>query len=282
MKKLYLFALTIFIPLIFTAQPYFNNGAKWLYGFMPSDTTNYIRIEKLGESWMGGKFCDVLKFSTYYFPQGPNPTIQYRYTYHSNDTVYIYNTGMGVFGPLYNFNLNGGDTTYCIYCSGGMIIDSVNYTAFGPLSLETQYYSAGPYTLMTYEKIGNTGYFIPDFNNQSPMGAGWLLRCYEDSTGLSYYDGFSDCNPLASVEAHDPISISVSLSNATLSSNFIQPGSEISVYDMLGNLVDHQLASQASTCALEVERKSGAVYFVTIRTGDEYISEKFVLVNAGY
>src|SRR5687767_5552755 len=123
MKKIYLLLLLFTSPLIINAQPYFNIGAKWLYNFFPNDSTNYIQIEKVGETWMAGKFCDELKFSEYYFPQGPNPTISYRYTYFSGDTVYAYNSGMGVFGVLYDFNASAGDTIYCIWCSGPMVVD---------------------------------------------------------------------------------------------------------------------------------------------------------------
>jgi hypothetical protein len=279
MKKIYLLLLLFTSPLITQAQPYFNNGAKWLYNFYPSDSTDYIQIEKVGETWMAGKYCDELKFSQYYFPQGPNPTVNYRYTYFSGDTVYIYNGGMGVFGPLYNFNLGPGDTIYCIWCSGPMVIESVNQELVGTQSLETQYYTAGPTILKTFEKIGNTGYFIPDFSNQSPMSQGWHLRCYQDSTGLNYYDGYSDCTALAAIEAHENISISAMYFNGTLSCSEIKPGSEISIYDMQGNLVDSEIATQPTTCSIELSVQSQAIYCVRIRNGNEFYSEKIMVLN---
>lgn len=279
MKKLY-FLLLFFIPTSIFAQPYFNNGAKWLYGWSPWDTVSYIQIEKTGETWIGGKFCDELKFSLHYAPQAPNPIVNYNYTYFSGDTVYIYNSTPGTFGALYDFTASAGDTMYCSLCSGGMIIDSVNQVMFGSLSLEAQHYTVGLYQLTTFEKIGNTGYFIPDFNTQSPSAPGWQLRCYEDSTGLSYYDGFSDCSLLASIETHQPISISASSFGATITCSAIKPGTEISVYDIGGNLVSAANAQQDGSCSVDFSTHAQAMYFVTIRNGDLILAQKFVVVKS--
>jgi hypothetical protein len=279
MKKLYLLLL-FFIPASAFTQPYFNDGATWYYDLWPSDTVSYVKIEKTAEVWMAGKLCDELTFSYYNFANSPAPEIVRHYTYVSGDTVMIYNTGNSRFGELYNFSYGTGDTISCWLCSGSFVIDSTSQATINNNVLRTQHIRMYTLTYITYEKIGNTGFLIPHMQTQSPSDPGLNLRCYQDNTGLYLHTGVSEsCDD--GNELHDTTSIQIMSGQfgVAVISNAIVPGSEISVYDTRGRLVVREIAEQATTCYVEMQFDSRAVYFATVRNGEEYYSEKFVLLN---
>ncbi len=282
MKKLYLLPFAIFIPMIFSAQPYFNYGATWYYDYWPLDTTSYVKIEKTAEVMQGGKLCDELTFSYYNFSQSPIPSIIQWYTYGTGDSVFIFKTQNSTFGILYDFSHQTGDTISCAVCSGSFIIDSISQVTIGNSVLETQHtrmYSSSS-TYITYEKIGNTGFLIPHMQMTNPSEPGNNLRCYQDHTGLYLHTGISEsCDD--GNELHDTTSLQVMTGQFAISviSDAIVPGTEINIYDCQGRLVAREYATQSTTCYIEMQLDARAAYFVTVRNGEEYLSEKFVLVN---
>lgn len=279
MKKLYTLLL-FFIPASAISQPYFNDGATWYYDLWPSDTVSYVKIEKTSEVWMDGKLCDELTFSYYNYAQSSVPYITQHYTYGSGDTVMIYNSGNSRFGPLYNFAYQAGDTISCWLCSGTFVIDSTSQVTINNTVLRTQHIRMYTFTYTTYEKIGNTGFLIPHMQASNPSDPGINLRCYQDNTGIYLHTGISEsCDD--GNELHDTTSIQIMSGQfgvAVISSS-IAPGSEISIYDTRGRLVVREIAEQTTTCYVEMQYDSRAVYFATVRNGEEYFSEKFVLLN---
>lgn len=281
MKRLYLLLLFC-IPTSSFSQPYFNDGATWYYDLWPGDTVSYVKIEKTAEVLTAGKLCDELTFSYYNFAQSSTPSTQHYYTYVSGDTVMIYNSGNSRFGPLYNFSDQPGDTISCWVCSSSFVIDSTPVVTINNTILKTQHIRmyATQYTFITFEKIGNTGFLIPHMQMANPSQPGLNLRCYQDNTGLYLHTGVSEsCDD--GNELHDTTSIQIMSGQfgVAVVSNSIVPGSEISIYNIRGQLVVREIAEQTTTCYVEMQFDSRAVYFATVRNGEEYFSEKFVLLN---
>ncbi|HTF04614.1 MAG TPA: T9SS type A sorting domain-containing protein [Bacteroidia bacterium] len=282
MKKIYLSLLFFTFPLLFCAQPYFNDGATWFYGHYPWVQNAYVKIEKTGEVWMSGKFCDELKFSWFNYNNAGSDTmhVNYHYTYGNADSVLIHQPQNGTFGILYDFTQTTGGWLSCAICTSPFLVDSISQTTIGSAVLRTQHTSMNNFSFRTIEKIGNTGFFIPHMDMWNPSAPGLNLRCYQDNEGLYLRTGITETcdegNPL-----HDQTTIQVTSGPFAISviSNSIVPGSEITIYDVCGRLVVREYATQATTCYIEMQLDARAVYFATVRNDEEYISEKFLLLN---
>lgn len=280
MKKNLLTLLLFTSPLLTNAQPYFNDGATWFYDLWPGDTISYVKIQKTAEVWTGGKFCDELTFSYYNFAHSSAPHIIRHYTYGSGDSVLVYKTHSGTFGILYDFSKQAGDTIYCGICTSSFILDSISQATIGTATLRTQHYKLMSHEYINYEKIGSTGFLIPHMQANNPSEPGLNLRCYQDNTGLYLHTGVSEsCDD--GNESHDNTTIQVMSGQfgVAVVSNAIVAGTEISIYDARGRLVVRESAQQTSTCYIEMQLDSRAIYFATIRNGEKYILEKFLLFN---
>ncbi len=164
-------------------------GTKWTYEgcYFDRAGTFPVVFESLGDTLLGGKSCRILGC-----PECQNLEEDEIYLYQSGDTVFRYYEGS--FNLLYNFSLGAGDTleVFTEICDGIPLkvrIDSVSTIQLGDQTLRVQYISephaidegcngaffSGPLV----EKIGDLGFFIPQFGAvDPPLSCGFIG--YED------------------------------------------------------------------------------------------------------
>lgn len=206
MKRILLVTLFPFIFFFAKGQNWAASGSIWHYSINAFNIVGYIKIEKTGDTIIGGKICDVLNTSRYVYDY---PSNNY-YSYLNIDTNYTYTDSGKVFfwinnsfRKLYDFNANVGDTVFVqeVFSSTGFcnlqdtsIVDSVGTMVINGDTL--RYYHLNPlqqyswhYLGRIVEKIGCLGYMFPENNCLLDYMETGPFRCYSDSSGWSYQTG---------------------------------------------------------------------------------------------
>lgn len=193
MKQAVLYMMAFILPFASLCQEvsveWAELGTKWTYEgcYFDRSETFPVVYESIGDTLLAGKSCRVIGC-----PECQNPEDDEIYIYQRGDTIFRYYDGG--FHILYNFSLGAGDTleVFTEICDGIPLkvrIDSVSTIQLGDQILRVQYINE-PHSISEgcssvffngplVEKIGDLGFFIPQFGAvDPPLSCGFIG--YED------------------------------------------------------------------------------------------------------
>ena len=194
------------------AQNWAEYGAVWHYDFWNLTSQGYVKIEKMNDTIINNKVCDVLYKTRNTFDYISNSfssiSLGKEYTYLDSNKVYNYRYNS--FYILYDFNAIPGDTwevagNYLTCDSSGIIrVDSVGTTVINSTTLRYLYTSIydgyWKFAGKIIEKIGCIGYMFPEQGCAMDIHEGGDLRCYRDSSTWFYQTNISPyCNYIVDV-----------------------------------------------------------------------------------
>jgi hypothetical protein len=311
--KIYLsFGIIIFLLLynskVNAQQSWAKPGAHWYYALGDSTTYNvhgYTEITKIGDTIINNIVCDVLSFHYDYtemwIPYNHQSIMgANRYTYISNDTVYVSNGNS--FEILFITNptpasywISGPDDTGI--CGGDSIfIDSVqvvninNVTMnrivpkpFDPWNPFPQQVQTVDYNHPIYERFGSTGYFLPVATCITDVSSGPICY-YSDSTGFVYsnlsarYCGAVPTG-ISTLSIQDLPTITPTITTEKLKINLPSKKSIekvlVEIYDINGKLIQDYNSSE-NQIDLDVSFYPNGVYICKVRFDQQNFSLKFV------
>lgn len=205
MKKelLSFIAAIIIFPSFVFSQPWAAPGATWHYSWQGLGYDGYVKIEKMYDTVIAGKTCDVLrKYHQWHnYGNGNNYAAYFGYDYTYNDSGRVYCYRQGQFFKQYDFNAQPGDTwTVAGFSisncdSTGLIrVDSIgtmviNSNLLRWISVSPVGNSVFGFTGKIVEKIGPIScYMFAEmvFPCVTDISEGGPFRCYADSIGLNY------------------------------------------------------------------------------------------------
>ncbi len=252
MKTIILTTLLLVSALLSKAQPWATTSATWHYCVSGYATDGYAKITKTKDTLIQGKVCDVLQKYQEVYNYIQQTTYQgvygYEYTYADSDKVYLFKNNK--FNLLYNFAANAGDyweialdSTIVAYCdttfqikTDSVKVDSVkNITINGQVLRQLFVHSVNDRGTIGHEiieKIGGISLFLQVTNQHcvaTEISDPYTLRCYTDSTGLSYQsnpstwgyntNASSTCNFVTSISTTPNIATQVSIYPNPVSAN---------------------------------------------------------------
>ncbi len=313
MKKILFIALIFLLKsqIIFGQQTWAQPGATWYYGIGDNSSwgsSGYVEIKKIGDTLFNGINCDVLTFHFDYIQNWTGGTYQNyystnRYTYISNDTVYL-NYGT-TFETMFltspspgSYWVTGPDETG--NCAGDTIeVDSLQVVTINgytmnrivpvPADLWPPNMDDRPtiiYNAPLYERFGSTGYFFPIPICISDFAAGPLCY-YTDSSGFVFSNlvsPFCDNVPtgLTTINNENKPSIfpTITNGNLNLSLPFVKSGETtlIEIVDINGRLV-YKNSVDKMLIELNVSYLKEGIYICKIIRDNRNINLKFIKSN---
>ncbi len=202
MRRALLITLIISCNTFLEAQNWAAAGSVWHFNYSNLTFDGYIKIEKIGDTLISGKICDILKKTRigYNYISSSDDTIYLgrEYTRLSNDTVYNFRNNQ--FFILYCFNAVPGDTwlvagnnTNC-NLTDSIKVDSIGTTVISSTTLRYIWTSPSiniglQFTGKVVEKIGCIGYMFPEPFCLTDLNEGGPFRCYSDSSLWSFQTG---------------------------------------------------------------------------------------------
>ncbi len=286
------------------AQP----GALWYYGIGDNSawgSSGYVEIRKVGDTIFNGINCDVLTFHFDFVQNWPGGTPQNyyapnRYTYISNDTVYLNygNTFETLFltsSPPGNYWITGPDE-YGI-CAGDTIeVDSLQVVTLSGITMNRivpvpldmwPTFPAMPPTISHnapfYERFGSIGYFFPLAVCVTDFAAGPLCY-YSDSSGFVYSNMVSpycDNVPtgLTTINSDNNPTLYPTITNSQLTVNIpfvdIYKDVVVELFDMNGKNLERYFIFNKLT-ELDVTFLSEGIYICRIIQNNQTFNLKFI------
>ncbi|MFN4253376.1 MAG: T9SS type A sorting domain-containing protein [Saprospiraceae bacterium] len=293
MKNLVCSSVFLLCHAVFFAQNW-SIGAHWVYetglswpSWPPPSPPSYTTFTKERDTLVQGRVCSAIREKDVAI-NSQNMVVEHPRTMHilwqDGPRVWYFDSKLSEFFPLYDFSKNAGDTLeiYSVWEWGSAYvlrarIDSVTQVQSGGHSLKVQWIStvfpAPPFVLNgpIYEGIGGRQHLFPIPGFVDPQPWGWL-QCFSDST-LTFPEG-SDCRVTVGA---DEIAGAVSLKiypNPSAGLLIVEADNvqKISVFDVLGNLVE----SQTGAGQVSIQHLPDGVYFVAARIGNRDFFRKIV------
>lgn len=197
----------VFLPPQASAQiPFAPLGATWTYthevGMFPVPIiSSAYTLTATGDSLVGGQLCRKVEGAS--LPCNETGGLFYQ----SNDSVFLWNPNANMFGLLYRWDAQAGDSWSMAWMIGGTP-DTMTYSvlATGIITINGQSRRKLTVQLMDQltsgasggeliEGIGDVGYLLPWY---TAICDGYFmagLRCYEDSlVGLYMRPGITSCD----------------------------------------------------------------------------------------
>lgn len=290
--------LVILFPLIFVSakgQNWAATGAVWHYSLNAFNIVGNIKIEKMGDTLINGKNCDVLKTSRYVYDYVASNYYSYsnistNFTYQDSGKVFFWINNS--FRKLYDFNVSVGDTVFIqeTFSSAGFcnaqdtsIVDSVGTMIINGDTLK--YYHLNPlqqyswhYLGRIVEKIGCMGYMFPENNCELDYFETGPFRCYSDSAGWNYETGVvASCDFILGVnERYDNSEFTIfpNPSSGIFSISSSEKIVEVEISNVLGEKVYSTFANAQLTSGnppmtnapmtIDLSSKAKGIYFVKV------------------
>jgi len=292
-KNIYLSLLffTLAMPVI-AQQPWAQTGATWYY--TDNDIiwgwAGYNKVEKLGDTLFNGFNCDNLLSTRHIFNY---PTSQFyddtthEYTYISNDTLYWWKNNQFVL--LANYAAGPGET-WLIPDAGNCIdsnyfqVDSVGQMIIGIDTLSVHYLTAhiqfmNPQVRLI-EKIGYDLTMFPYWNCQLDYSMNGPLRCYNDSTGLNYSNGFGhECEYTTSVNeinSKEQLKIYPNPSTKYITVSTNKEKGELILLDFLGKQIMQKTVKSEWQISFDVSSLATGIYLLQFNTEKGKYTAKLV------
>ncbi len=209
-------SLFCFIAVNLLAQNWCPPGAEWTYNYYDWGTEGYVRISLSKDTVIAGQLCQKLDVKNRTWAGSPYfiYDTSYRapiYTFSRNDTVFIYQSWIPAFVPLYCFSARIGDTIQYSnpnsLCGNpiNLLVDSTGVISINnnPLKYYVAHALPNDGVLNLYgeeikvlERLGVwTGYFfMPTFVCYTDAPS-YSLRCYKDDSFSVYQaDALKACD----------------------------------------------------------------------------------------
>ena len=192
MKQLLLSSIICFFGTFLYSQStttWFPDSCEWAYtvASLGGPAIGYIRHD--GFEMKGGEIC--VKLHDYGYPDpdfifGPTWD-EYRYVYHKNDSVFLWNEGAQSFKVLYDFTMQPGDTLQPLSSEvyDYAVVDSIGVIDWNDTLLKVQYLrlvigaNALVHHTRVVERVG--GEHLVHWDIQTPVTeVQYYLACYRD------------------------------------------------------------------------------------------------------
>jgi len=306
MKKIYISFCFLFLIQFSFSQEWAPKGAKWYYEHVNTDITKLTIIESIGDTIINEKSCKILQtksislaqnnYYEYHWDTGYKE--KYDFLYYQNDTIFYFNYCDNEFHPLYQFNVNVGDTITVRegenLCNFGeeystkfkYAVDSISTIDIGENQYKLIFNTMTPdsdwgfntsYIKEYYpiiDKIGST-YYLFGLSPTIYISDGIShLRCYKDNTIEYRYNGFSGAcdslpdlpNSFEKLQNNNDISM---ITNDIESSTFIKFPIQFKKYELIdvqGTVIQFGNQHKISTKDLP-----NGMYIIKIETVDNVI-----------
>lgn len=279
MKKLFIITLLLLSSLNNRSfcQSWSGLGATWYYGSIGLTSEGYVKIENMGDTIIAGKLTDVLeKTAVYYdFPTQTYYTSMFgrEFIYYENDIVYFHRNGQ--FHTLYNFNAQPGEKWLIpandICESDSVIVDSVTTVIINGFSLRRlfvhttsdQFFFSNELT----EKIGASGYMLPEPSCVPDLDEGGGLRCFQDSGFYYNIAENNDCDYITAAFSEKANSVKDKIfpnpSSGTFYFNSKSNFLSVNVYDLLGHLL---YKSELKANSVDLNHLSAGCYLLQLQS----------------
>ncbi len=298
MRSIFLMCFILFAFYISNGQSWANAGASWTYSYNELFSYGYVKIERIGDTLINNKQCDVLEKIKYgYTFPGYYDTLEldHEYTYEDSGRIWIYRGNQ--FWTLYDFNISVGSSWICqgnnSTCPqlGEFNLDSISSIIINDDTLKVLHSSPSPSSGWHFvgpivEKIGCLGYMLPEPICVFDAEEGGPLRCFSDSSGWSYETGIiPSCNYLNEIYSPtkdvgiklfpNPASTGFNIRFSNLNNSEINT---ISIYNYQGQLLDTFSIKNRDTYYSTNNLLNG-IYIIRARNNNTNISMLLLIDN---
>lgn len=275
-------------------------GAEWVYSVEAFDSYNewYLSIKVAKDTVVDGQVCkQLLSRQQPLFNQDTSWYIE-GYIFQQNGVVYRYYNELGGFKPLYDWNLQVGDTfkaysftSYLFYPDDSIVqvvIDSVDTISINGFARRRYIYrnccgsSNYEFSGAVYEGIGWDHFLFPIFGAVDP--APEPLRCYHDSVLGSFKNPEYNRNNCYYTYVSSPtLEADVDLRvinpvNDQLYISTTQPlgQTQVQIVDVTGRVLYTDIRPISGSCSIDVSQLPVGTYILRLQTASGTAVKRFL------
>ncbi len=291
MKKiLFINLLTIFAMSYNQAQTFAPVGAKWYYTqpSINSSEITYTWFESVKDTIIMGQSCRKIIGEA-------GCSWKADFLFDRNDSVFYYNSVIGEFCLLYNFNANQGDEWVVLHAwdlGGGLvdsstiIVDSVKVISVDNVDLKilyTRHQSPGEdvwfFGGRHIERIGGE-YLFPVYQFCDPIPG--ELRCYEDDD-IVFKQGVFECDEILSLIENKHLSeiqIYPNPSNGKIWVSGLKNNVQqikIEVFNLFGTHLQTKKIDVTENLFFDISDYYEGIYFIRLTNNNNIYNHKIIL-----
>ncbi len=286
----FLFPLLLLLALPAKGQEWHPVGTTWYYtqlGLFGNE--HFVQFEITRSDTIGGKYCNIIETA------GSNEARYYVYA--DSSCVYAYHPFDSVFLPLYNFDLEVGDTM--IYYripstpipykdSIRMVLDSIGTEVVDGKTLEVQYFKKWMFGIADwgtkiYRDIGNFLYLFPfhGFVDPSPGPIRCFLHPTHPDSSVHFVNHACDLVPVQEISEQLPLGLSPNPTSEQLRVVWYKPlEGRLVLADLHGRpVLERQIGVGQRKVELWVADLPKGVYILCLQTRQGGIVAKKLVIS---
>jgi hypothetical protein len=272
------------------AQNFAPIGAKWYYTqpSINSSEVTYTWFESIKDTIIMGQSCRKIIGEV-------GCSWKADFVFDRNDSVFYYNSVLGEFCLLYNFNANQGDEWVVLHAwdlgngmvdSSTIIVDSVKVMSVDNVDLKvlyTRHKTSGEdvwfFGGRHIERIGGE-YLFPVYQSCDPIPG--ELRCYMDND-IFLKQGAFECDEIVSSIENKHISEIKIYPNPTNGKIWVsglinnEKQIKIEVFNLFGNQLQSKYIDVMENLNFDISSYSDGIYFIKFTNANNMYNHKIIL-----